>query len=438
MKRGKASLKGVHYTAHAELDKPDGIYRSGETAVCRVDFFRNGKKYSGRVRCQIFVENRLVVDRKTDYRGKTLTFSMPCARPGWIYFRFQILSAHDRPLRGEKLWKHAMKPSVAEDIGALVDPEKLHRLAPRPADFDAYWKRQIGLLKKVPFGTVMKELPVPAEYAGKVKLYSVTLDIVDGGKATGYLAVPAGAAKKSCPAYVWFLSWCWTDTLPENALKQAAGGAIAFAATWHGLPVGRELDFYLKARSRFNSLKGVENPDTWVMRNVYFRVLRELEFMKSRPEWNGRDLVVHGGSLGGAQTLCAAGLDPAVTLAIVGVPCFNEFDTGTERPHSLPLNSRKAAPEALRAAEYFAGSNFAPRIRCEIHFCTGLVDTSCPPSGVFVTYNTLPAATVKSISVNPRTGHYGTTPHVNGDKRLSEYFNSTQVQKYEPEKEKKG
>ena len=62
------------------------------------------------------------------------------------------------------------------------------------------------------------------------------------------------------------------------------------------------------------------------------------------------------------------------------------------------------------------------------------MDTSCPPSGVFVTYNTLPAKTVKSISTNTRTGHYGTTPHVNGDRRLEQYFSSIQVQKYEPEK----
>ena len=47
----------VHFTAHAELDKPDGIYRSGETAHCRVDFYRNGEKYKGRIRCRISIEN---------------------------------------------------------------------------------------------------------------------------------------------------------------------------------------------------------------------------------------------------------------------------------------------------------------------------------------------------------------------------------------------
>ena len=426
----------VHYTAHAELDKPDGFYHCGETAVCKVDFYRNGDKYNGRIRCRICIENKIVFSRKTDYKGKPLEFRIRCPHPGWVCFSFQILSSHDRPLRGEKLWKHPRKPSVVEDIGAVFDPDRLHRLTPRPKDFDAFWERQKARLDKIPFRTVKKELPVPEQYKGKVKLFAVTLSIGERQNATGYLAVPADAAPKSCPGYIWFLSWCWSDTLPEMALDQAARGAIAFAATWHGLPLGMPPEFYADAQKKFNSLQGVENPDTWIMRPVFLRVLRELDFLKSQPEWNGHELVVHGGSLGGVQTLCAAGLDPDVTLAIVGVPCFNEFDTGTVREHSLPLNGKSGTPERCRAAEYFAGSNFAPRITSEIHFCTGFVDTSCPPSGVYVTYNELPAATVKSMSTNPRTGHFGTTPHVNGNKRLEQYFNSIKVQKYEPEKEK--
>ena len=427
----------VHYTAHAELDKPDGIYHSGETVVCRVDFFRNDKKYTGRIRCQILIENKIVISRKADYRGKTLKFQIRCPHPGWVYFRFHILSDHDRPLRGKKLWKHPMKPSVVEDIGAVFDPDRLHRQTPCPEDFDVFWKKQKAGLEKIPFRTVKKELPVPDPHKGKVRLFAVTLAVAEHEKATGYLAVPVNAAPKSCPAYIWFLSWCWSDTLPEMALDQAARGAVAFAATWHGLPVGRPPEFYEDAKKEFNSLQGVEKPGTWIMRLVFLRVLRELDFIKSLPEWNGRELIVHGGSLGGIQALCAAGLDPAVTLAVVGVPCFNEFDTGTVREHSLPLNGNSGTPERCRAAEYFAGSNFAPRITSEIHFCTGFVDTACPPSGVFVTYNSLPVRTVKSISTNPRTGHFGTTPHVNGNRRLEQYFNSIRVQKYEPEKKKK-
>ena len=425
----------IRYTAHAELDKPDGIYHSGETAVCRVDFFKNGKKYRGRIRCRILAENKVVFSSREDYRGKTLEFRIRRTEPGWVCFCFQILSPHDRPLRGEKLWKHPMKPSIVEDIGAVFDPDKLRRLAPRPKDFDVFWKKQKESLDRIPLRTEKKELPVPEPCKGKVRLFAVTMPVSDGEKATGYLALPVKAAPKSCPAYIWFLSWCWSDTLPDRALEQAARGAVAFAATWHGLPVGKAPAFYEEARKKFDPLRGVENPHTWIMRFVFLRVLRELAFLKSLSEWNGRELVVHGGSLGGAQALCAAALEPAVTLAVVGVPCFNEFDTGTVREHSLPLKGGKSAtPENCRAAEYYAGSNFAPRITSEIHFCTGFVDTSCPPSGVFVTYNTLPEKTVKSISTDPRTGHYGTTKHVNGDRRLEQYFGSTEVQKYEPDK----
>lgn len=338
-------------------------------------------------------------------------------------------------MTGENVWKHSQKPTVVEDIGAMFEPEKILHPVKRPDDFTEFWKKQLEKLDRVPFNPVVEKLPVPEPYRGKADLYGVTLDIIDGEKATGYLALPANAQTGSCPAYLWFLSWCWSDTLPENALQQAVGGAVAFSATWHGLPLGQSSSFYDGKRRDFNSLQGVENRDTWIMRYIYFRTIRAIQYMKKRPEWNGKDLIVQGGSLAGSECIAAAALDKAVTLALIAVPAFDEYITNGLRRLSIPLgNNPEAAPEIIqKEAEYYASANFAPDIACETYFCTGFVDTVCPPSSVYAAYNAIPETTRKAIYTDPRTGHYGTTPNVKGNRRLQELLGSFNVQKYTEE-----
>ena len=71
--------------------------------------------------------------------------------------------------------------------------------------------------------------------------------------------------------------------------------------------------------------------------------------------------------------------------------------------------------------------NFGKRIKCEVHVCTGFTDESCYPSNVYAFYNAIPETTVKSITTNPRTGHFNTTKNVKGDSRVGAIFKSTEI-----------
>ena len=50
--------------------------------------------------------------------------------------------------------------------------------------------------------------------------------------------------------------------------------------------------------------------------------MRSLDYVKSLPEWNGKVLIVKGGSQGGAQSIVAAALDNNVTMMIAEVPAM--------------------------------------------------------------------------------------------------------------------
>jgi len=168
------------------------------------------------------------------------------------------------------------------------------------------------------------------------------------------------------------------------------------------------------------------------MGEVPIRVLCELKFLKSQPLWNGKDLISVGGSLGGAQSAWAAALDPDVTLAVINVPCFCEFDgAAVGRRGSIPRGGAShkiaKAPKALAAQSYYDCVHFAPMIKCETYVCTGFADEACHPSSVYAFYNALPETTEKAITTDPCTGHFGTTVNTRGNKRFHELLKEVKV-----------
>ena len=192
------------------------------------------------------------------------------------------------------------------------------------------------------------------------------------------------------------------------------------------------------AKTWYRPTEGDDDRDAWFWHDLFYRVMRALDFIKSRPEWNGKDLVVSGGSLGGIQTIAAAALDPQVTLAVVGVPAFCDFqsfkagrDYGSVCYRSPEGLERLKSNEKIQSmVAYHDAVNFAPMIECDVYVCTGFTDELCSPSNVYAFYNNLTAAHSRIMTTNPRTGHYGTTANVKGRKRLEELFRSIQVNQH--------
>ena len=121
--------------------------------------------------------------------------------------------------------------------------------------------------------------------------------------------------------------------------------------------------------------------------------MRALEYMKTRPEWNGKDLIAEGGSQGGLQTSWAAGLDPDVTLARPSIVWC--CDLGATEP-----GGRLHGPWYIQhtaGIDYFDAVNHIKRAKCPVEIPrAGLGDYTCPPSGLAVYFNAIP--TPKSIN----------------------------------------
>ncbi len=418
------------YSGEISLDKADGYYKSGETAVCTVLLKKDGVPLNGAKARLIIKKEGRVIDTKdfvTDGKAKVFTGSL--AAPGWLYFGFEVLGYDGKALSGKDVYKHRMKPTIVTEIGALYDAGKIIHPNPAPEDFEEFWTRKRAELAKVPMNPELVELECKEK---NVKLYALTVKCAGSRPVTGYLAVPVNTPKDGCPAVVEFLSWVNGDASRTIPVARAKNGVLALYATWHGFPVGKSKDYYVKNIRAVlkGGRKDINDRDKWVMGEVYIRVLRALEYMKSRPEWDKKTLVVVGGSLGGAQTAAAAALDKDVTVALVGVPCFAEFDTRKSGrmgsgPHRRHLKIVKNDVSSLTAGAYYDIVNLAPLTKCEVFVSTGFTDESCPPSNVFAYYNALKCK--KHMTTNPKTGHFGTTKNIKGSEMLEKIIGSITV-----------
>ena len=70
---------------------------------------------------------------------------------------------------------------------------------------------------------------------------------------------------------------------------------------------------------KYNTIE-TRNRDKNYFLYMYLADIRAVDYLASRPDWDGKTLVVMGTSMGGQQSLCAAGLNPKVTAMLINVP----------------------------------------------------------------------------------------------------------------------
>ena len=293
------------------------------------------------------------------------------------------------------------EPRKTTHLGAAVAPRMIAPAAARPADFDAFWDAKLKALAEVPVNASLT--PKPTEVPG-IELFTVKLDSL-GSHVQGYLAKPAKEGK--FPALMLY-QWAGVYALnPDNAAKRAAEGWLAFNVDSHDLAptesTGVPSDY---------AKTGNTSRETSYFLNMYLRDKRAIDYITSRPEWDGRTIVVLGTSMGGHQSLATAGLDPRVTAVIVNEPSgandlgeYYGFQTGYP-------NWTSTDPQVTAAAPYFDTVNFAPRIKAPVLLALGFIDTVCPPAGVWMVFNQLQVP--KEVIGMIESDHNNLTPQKQG------------------------
>jgi cephalosporin-C deacetylase len=122
---------------------------------------------------------------------------------------------------------------------------------------------------------------------------------------------------------------------------------------------------------------------------MYLADYRAVEYLTSRPDWDGRTLIVTGISMGGQQSLCTAAFHPEVTGLVVHVPAGADSNGPLHGRASGYPNWPPDDPQVMRTALYFDTVNCAARVKVPALVSMGFIDTVTPPVGIWIAYNQL-------------------------------------------------
>ena len=265
-------------------------------------------------------------------------------------------------------------------LGAAIAPTKIQPGTPRPADFDAFWEGKLAELAKIPINPVLT--PTPTNKEG-VEFYTVMLDSV-GSHVQGYLAKPAREGK--FPAIIQFQYAGVYALSPASSQDRAAEGWLAFNVDSHDIApsVGTG------APGNYNSLGNTDRETSYFL-NMYLRDARAVDYIRSRPDWDGKTIVFQGISMGGQQSLATAGLRPNdVTAVLVLVPSGADIAGSLHGRTAGYPNWGTNDPKVAATAPYFDTINFASRIKAPVLLAMGFLDTIAPPVGNWTVLNQIP------------------------------------------------
>jgi cephalosporin-C deacetylase len=291
-------------------------------------------------------------------------------------------------------------------LGAAVAPTRIQAAEPKPADFDAFWKAKVEQLDAIPMNAVV----TPGE-SGKpgVQYATVRMNNINGSHVYGQLARPVREGK--FPALVIYQ---WAS--PPYPLQKpwvtdrAAEGWLALDVEPHDVPADMPQAFYdaLPALIKSYATIGQHSREESYFLRMYLGAYRAIEYLASRPDWDGKTIVVMGTSMGGQQSFAAAGLNPRVTALIVNVPAGADVTATLHgRAPSYP-NWNVSRPDVRETSRYFDTANFASRITARSLVAMGFIDEVATPAGIWAVFNQIRGSKEAAPMVDSPHNHLAT------------------------------
>ena len=390
---GTARAESVNPTVTVIADRDAAVYAIGDTATFAITVTRGGTPVElGDLRFEATLDG-----------GRSLaTGTLPLGEHGALW---QGTLTEPGVLRLKVTLPDGEPP--AEGLGAAVyAPEKIQAADTEPDDFVAFWNAQKAALAHVPVDPVLEDRPALATDAYTVQ--AVSLGTVMGARIHGLLAVPRTPGPH--PMHL-LVPYAGVYPLPLWMLHSAKDGYVVLAIEAHEEKADLPQEYYDALNAKGGRLenyfrKGLESRDNFYYRRVYLSTVRAIDYLTSRPDWDGRNMVVTGGSQGGGLSLVAAGLDSRVTCIAANVPALCDFQGWRlGRMGGWPQPVVDGDPVQAATVRYYDGVHFARHIRCPALIGVGYVDTVCGPSSDFAVFNTLTGE--KDLVRGPHAGHSG-------------------------------
>lgn len=385
-----------------EPDHPDWIYRTGEKAKIKISLFKYGIPQDG-ITVNYETGSELMPSDKTGSitlkNGKAEINIGTLDKPG---FRDCIFSV----MINRKKYSHHVKVGFS--------PDKIKPYTKMPDGFMDFWKNNIKEASEFPLKYTKEKAE---EYCTeKIDCYLIKLQLNNRGQAVyGYLFYPKNAKPGSCPV-VLSPPGAGIKTIKEPLRHKyyAEEGFIRLEFEIHGLNPTMSEEQFKEISNAFNGKEngyltnGLDNKDNYYMKRVYLSCLRCIDLLTSLPEWDGKNVIVQGGSQGGALAMITAGLDKRVTACVVNHPALSDMagymaGRAGGYPHFFRTRGMDTK-EKLETMSYYDVVNFARLIKADTFMTWGFNDNTCPPTTSYAVYNTLECN--KEALITPINEHW--------------------------------
>lgn len=288
---------------------------------------------------------------------------------------------------------------------------------PRPQDFDEFWEKSLKEMRS----TDSKVELIQADFqAPGVECFHLYFTGVGGARVHAKLLRPSKVDKPH-PAILMFHGYTgnagdWSDKLAyvaqgytvaaldcrgQGGLSEDNGGVVG--NTYHGQII----------RGLEDALKG--KPEKLLFRQIFLDTAQLAKIIMEMPDVDPDRIGATGGSQGGALTVACIALEPRIKRAVPVYPFLSDYkrvwemDQAKDAYKELQEYFRLFDPthenenKVFESLGYIDIQNLAPRIRTNILWGIGLMDTICPPSSQFAVYNKINSQ--KSMVFYPDYAH---------------------------------
>jgi cephalosporin-C deacetylase-like acetyl esterase len=383
-------------------DHADWLYRTGEKAKVEIQFYKYGIPRDGVVEYGIgndMLESDVHGTVKL-HNGRAVINMGTRKTPGFRDLRLSV------KVDGKE-YKHHVKVGFS--------PEKITPWTREPADFTEFWRKNIDEMERTPLSYTVERAD---EYCtDKMDCQLVKLTVNREGQCVyAYLFKPKNARRGGCPA-VLCPPGAGIKTIKEPLRHRyyAENGCIRMEMEIHGLDPRLSTSTFNDLSKAFNSRSGgyladgIDSRDRYYMKHVYLALVRALDLLTSLPEWDGRNLIVQGGSQGGALSIVAAALYPKVTQCVVNHPALSDMGAYVEKgrtgghPHFNRIPGL-LSKQNLHTLAYYDVVNFARHLKAQTYMTWGYNDDTCPPTTSYAVWNTMTCP--KESLITPINEHW--------------------------------
>ncbi len=288
---------------------------------------------------------------------------------------------------------------------------------PRPDDFNQFWESGVNEMRLVD----PKIELIPSDFRTSFcECFDMYFTGVRGARIHSKLLSPINV-KSPHPAILMFHGYTgnsgdWFDKLGYVAqgftvAAMDCRGQGGYSDDTGGVS-GNTLHGHI-IRGLNDALKG--SPENLLFRQIFLDTAQLAGIIMNLPDVDANRVGVIGGSQGGALTIACAALEPRIKRAAPIFPFLSDYkrvwsmDQAKDAYKELQEFFRLFDPVHKNEEIIFEKLGYidiqylANRIKAEVLWGIGLMDTICPPSSQFAVYNKIKSH--KSMEIYPDYGH---------------------------------